>query len=161
MDNQKNSNPKSKGNHLAKKPKKSFFEVFTFILIIVFVIIVFSFFMLPHISFKQTKDIKNATPTYSLSDEKVFDNANYLTSKNLKIEYNNGISKVTASVYNYSQEIAKNIKCKFVLLDDSNNVVYNLDVTVARIKPNEFSSFSSISDLDLSKVTHYTVSLDV
>lgn len=157
MDKKKKSSEKSKGAHAVEKPKRSFFQVFTFILIIAFVIVVFSFFMLPHMSFKETKDI----PTYSLSDETVFDNANYLTSKNLKVEYNNGISKVTASVYNSSQEIAKNVKCKFVLLDESNNVVYNLDITIARIKPNEFSSFSSISDLDLSKVTHYTVSLDV
>lgn len=148
------------GTHATDKPKMSFLQNLTLFFVIIFVIIVFLFFILPPISFKEEESIRNTTAGYNLADETVFENADYLTSKNLKIEFDNGVYKVIASIYNSSQEIAKNLKCKYVLLDRNDNVVYNLDVSIARVKPNEQSSFSAILDIDLSSVTHYTVSLD-
>lgn len=118
--------------------------------------------MMPYMSFKETtsSEKSNSKQKYNLADEVAFENVDYLTSKDLKIDVQNGVSKLGASIYNSSQDLLKNIKCKYTLLDDNNNVVYELEISISRIKANNKSGFSSIIDYDLSTVTHYTVSLN-
>ena len=113
-------------------------------------------------NFKENEEPQKANPSqrYSIADEVGFENVDYLTSKDLKIDVQNEVSNVSANIYNSSQDLLKNLKCTYTFLDSNNNVVYELEISISRIKPNDFSIFSSVSSTDLSSVTHYTVSLN-
>lgn len=117
--------------------------------------------MMPYISFKETKSSEksNSKQKYNLADEVAFENVDYLTSKDLKIDVQNGVSTLGASIYNSSQDLLKNIKCKYTLLDDNNNVVYELTIPILKIDANNYSAFSSISAIDLSSVVDYRVKI--
>lgn len=161
MEKKNNSNGKNKGAHAADNGKFNFHRFITFALIILFVLLTFLFFMMPYMSFKEPSSSKDTiNENTSLADLKKFENVDYLTSKDFKIDVQNGVSKFGASIFNSSQDIVKNIKCHYTLLDASNNVVYEFDISISRIKPESNSAFSSILDYDLSSVTHYTVSLN-
>lgn len=162
MRKENNSNEKTNGKHVAEKNKLNFHKFITIILIILFVIATFIFFLMPYMSFKENEEPQKANPSqrYSIADEVGFENADYLTSKSLKIDVQNGVSNVSANIYNSSQDLLKNLKCTYTFLDSNNNVVYELEISISRIKPNDFSIFSSVSSTDLSSVTHYTVSLN-
>ena len=116
---------------------------------------------MPYMSFKENEEPQKANPSqrYSIADEVGFENADYLTSKSLKIDVQNGVSKVNGIIFNSSQVDIYDLKCAYTLFDDNNSVIYELDIPISNIKANNQSAFSSISVIDLSKVTHYTVKL--
>ncbi len=117
--------------------------------------------MMPYMSFKETtsSEKSNSKQKYNLADEVAFENVDYLTSKDLKIDVQNGVSKVNGIIFNSSQVDIYDLKCAYTLFDDNNSVIYELDIPISNIKANNQSAFSSISVIDLSKVTHYTVKL--
>ncbi len=161
MRKENNSNEKTNGKHVAEKNKLNFHKFITIILIILFVIATFIFFLMPYMSFKENEEPQKANPSqrYSIADEVGFENADYLTSKSLKIDVQNGVSKVNGIIFNSSQVDIYDLKCAYTLFDDNNSVIYELDIPISNIKANNQSAFSSISVIDLSKVTHYTVKL--
>ena len=161
MRKENNSNEKTNGKHVAKENKLNFHKFITIILIILFVIATFIFFLMPYMSFKENEEPQKANPSqrYSIADEVGFENADYLTSKSLKIDVQNGVSKVNGIIFNSSQVDIYDLKCAYTLFDDNNSVIYELDIPISNIKANNQSAFSSISVIDLSKVTHYTVKL--
>ena len=161
MRKENNSNEKTNGKHVAEKNKLNFHKFITIILIILFVIATFIFFLMPYMSFKENEEPQKANPSqrYSIADEVGFENADYLTSKSLKIDVQNGVSKVNGIIFNSSQVDIYDLKCAYTLFDDNNSVIYELYIPISNIKANNQSAFSSISVIDLSKVTHYTVKL--
>lgn len=161
MEKENNSNGKNKGAHAADNGKFNLHRFITFFLIILFVILTFLFFMMPYMSFKETtsSEKSNSKQKYNLADEVAFENVDYLTSKDLKIDVQNGVSKVNGIIFNSSQVDIYDLKCAYTLFDDNNSVIYELDIPISNIKANNQSAFSSISVIDLSKVTHYTVKL--
>lgn len=132
---------------------------FILIMIILFVIVAGVFFLMPFIHLHDNKVNSSNSKAFNLEDAKQFENASHLTSKNLKIDVETGVSKVKGSVYNSSEEIIRNIKCIYSLVDNNNNIVYELEIPISRIKANDHSAFSSISAVDLSSVVNYTVRL--
>ncbi len=132
---------------------------FILIMIILFVIVVGIFFFMPYTSLKDNNVNNSNSKAFNLENAKQFENSSYLTSRDLKIDVENGVSKVKGSVYNSSEEIMRNIKCIYSLVDNNNNLVYELEIPISRIKANDHSAFSSISAVDLSSVVNYTVRL--
>lgn len=132
---------------------------FILIMIILFVIIAGVFFLMPFVHLHDNKVNSLNSKTFNLEDAKQFENASHLTSKNLKIDVENGVSKVKGSVYNSSEEIVKSIKCIYTLLDNNNSVIYELTIPILKIDANNYSAFSSISAIDLSSVVDYCVKL--
>ena len=116
---------------------------------------------MPYMSFKENENTQksNSQQNYNLGDEVAFENVDYLTSKDLKFDVQNGVSKVKGIIFNSSQVDIYDLKCAYTLFDDDNSVIYELDIPISNIKANNQSAFSSISVIDLSKVTHYTVKL--
>lgn len=139
--------------------KGSKIKYFIFIMIILFIIVVGIFFLMSYASLKDTNVNSSNSQTFNLEDSKQFENASNLTSKDLEIDVENGVSKVKGTVYNSSEEIMKNIKCIYSLVDNNNDIVYELEIPISRIKANDHSAFSSISAVDLSIVVNYTVRL--
>ena len=132
---------------------------FILIMIILFVIAAGVFFLMPFVHLHDNKVNSSNSKAFNLEDAKQFENASHLTSKNLNIDVENGVSKVKGSVYNSSEEIVKSIKCIYTLLDNNNSVVYELTIPILKIDANNYSAFSSISAIDLSSVVDYCVKL--
>lgn len=132
---------------------------FILIMIILFVIVAGVFFLMPFVHLHDNKVNSSNSKAFNLEDAKQFENASHLTSKNLNIDVENGVSKVKGSVYNSSEEIVKSIKCIYTLLDNNNSVVYELTIPILKIDANNYSAFSSISAIDLSSVVDYCVKL--
>lgn len=161
MEKENDSNEKHKGAHIADNKKFNFHRFITFFLIILFIIFTFLLFLMPYMSFKENENTQksNSQQNYYLGDEVAFENVDYLTSKDLKIDVQNGVSKVKGIIFNSSQVDIYDLKCAYTLFDDNNSVIYELDIPISNIKANNQSAFSSISVIDLSIVTHYTVKL--
>ena len=132
---------------------------FILIMIILFVIAAGIFFFMPYTSLKDNNVNNSNSKIFNLEDSKQFENASNLTSKDLNIDVENGVSKVKGSVYNSSEEIMRNIKCIYSLVDNNNSVVYELTIPILKIDANNYSAFSSISAIDLSSVVDYYVKL--
>lgn len=132
---------------------------FILIMIILFVIVAGVFFLMPFVHLHDNKVNSSNSKAFNLEDAKQFENASHLTSKNLNIDVENGVSKIKGSVYNSSEEIVKSIKCIYTLLDNNNSVVYELTIPILKIDANNYSAFSSISAIDLSSVVDYCVKL--
>ena len=139
--------------------KNSKIGYFILIIIILFVIVTGIFFLIPYVHLHDNKVNNSNNKVFYLEDAKQFENASHLTSKNLKIDVENGVSKVKGSVYNSSENIVKSIKCIYTLLDNNNSVVYELTIPILKIDANNYSAFSSISAIDLSSVVDYHVKL--
>lgn len=159
MENNKEKNRKTAKHAKRASAKSSKICYFIFIIIILFVIAAGIFFFMPYNSLKDNNVNNSNSKTFNLEDSKQFENASNLTSKDLNIDVENGVSKVKGSVYNSSEEIIRNIKCIYSLVDNNNHLVYELEIPISRIKANDHSAFSSISAVDLSSVVNYTVRL--
>lgn len=152
----KSEAPKHTNDTSVKSSKICYFIL---IMIILFVIAAGIFFFMPYTSLKDNNVNNSNSKIFNLEDSKQFENASSLTSKNLEIDVENGVSKVKGSVYNSSEEIMRNIKCIYSLVDNNNSVVYELTIPILKIDANNYSAFSSISAIDLSSVVDYYVKL--
>lgn len=132
---------------------------FILIMIILFVIAAGIFFFMPYVHLHDNTVNNSNSKAFNLENAKQFENSSYLTSKDLKFDVQNGVSKVKGIIFNSSQVDIYDLKCAYTLFDDNNSVIYELDIPISNIKANNQSAFSSISVIDLSKVTHYTVKL--
>lgn len=152
MENSKKTNKKNKSTNLENKTVKKYYAFIILFLIVIIIAIVF------YISY-QSSFVQSKNNNSNLANEVIFLNVEHLSSKDLKINTENGNSKINANINNSSETLLKNLKCKYIFLDNNDNIIYEAIIPIAKIKPNEQSTFSSIFNVDLSAVTHYTVSL--
>lgn len=161
MKAKKNNNPvkPKKGAHAIEKQKsKPHYFILTLLIILIITIGIY-FSSIYILSNKNDNNILSNSVVKDMSDIHQFENANYLFSKDFTISVKNGVSETNGTITNNSNNTLRKMKCVYSLLDSSNNVVFELDISAAKINANDSSSFSSISAVDLSNVVNYTVRL--
>lgn len=159
MENNKEKKRETAKHAQGTSVKGSKIGYFILIMIILIIIVTGIFFFIPYVHLHDNKVNSSNTKTSNLENDKQFENASHLTSKKLNIDVENGVSKIKGSVYNSSEEIIRNIKCIYTLLDNNNSVVYELTIPILKIDANNYSAFSSISAIDLSSVVDYHVKI--
>lgn len=162
MEKTKNSRYKKNkhGAHVAhsSKTNRHYFILF---LIILFIIVIGIYFMVPYISSKEEHN-NNKTTAFdklTLSGLHKFENNKNLSSENLSITVENGLTKVRGTIINNSNDTLEELYCIYTLFDSSTNAVYEFRISVLKIEANSSCSFSSVCIEDLSDVTNYSVKL--
>lgn len=157
----KHLNNQSKKETNSNKKIKFKFLYFILIFFLIIVLTLGAYFIYINVLEKDNTLDTNSSgvSTSNIKNIHSFENADYLSSKDLSIDVENGISKISGTIINSSNDTIRKITCIYSLLDSSNNVVYELKISISKINGNDSSSFSSISSIDLSNVVNYSIKL--
>jgi len=83
----------------------------------------------------------------------------YSDKFNLSVE--NGISTINGKIFNTSDEVITDLNCLYTLKDINNNIVYDFSINVKELQPQSSFGFTSVSIIDLSNVTDYSVKINI
>ena len=111
---------------------------------------------------KETENRIEEVPSHnnlSLSEHHIVENSNNLISKDFSIAENNGISRINGTIKNTSKDILYDINFIYTLYDNSNNIIYEFEISISSLNANSSTSFSSVCATNLSNITGYSVSL--
>lgn len=95
----------------------------------------------------------------ALSELHIVENSNTLISKDFSITENNGISKITGTIENTTEDTLNNLNLIYTLYDGSNNIVYEFEISISTLNAHNSTSFLSVCATNLSNITGYSVYL--
>lgn len=119
-----------------------------------------TYFMITYI--KKTENHIEEVPSHNnlaLSELHIVENSNNLISKEFSITEDNGFSKINGTIENLSEDTLNNLSFIYTLYDNSNNSIYEFEISISNLKAHDSTSFSSICATNLSNITSYSVSL--
>lgn len=119
-----------------------------------------TYFMITYI--KQTENKIEEIPYYNnlpLSELHIIENSNNLISKEFSITEDNGFSKINGTIENSSKDVLNNLRFIYTLYDNSNNNIYEFEISISNLNAHDSTSFSSICATNLSNITGYSVAL--
>ena len=119
-----------------------------------------TYFMITYI--KKTENQIEEVPSHNnlaLSELHIVENSNNLISKEFSITEDNGFSKINGTIENLSEDTLNNLSFIYTLYDNSNNSIYEFEISISNLKAHDSTSFSSICATNLSNITSYSVSL--